>query len=144
MSGRPLGEIRASRRIVFSGLGALGVAAALAGCAGSDGGGSSTPKVASGSELASFDEIPVGGGIILTEQKIVITQPAAGEFKAFSAVCTHQGFTVTSVKDDTIRCDHHGSSYSASTGQVEGGPAAGPLAAVKITVDSADKKILAA
>ncbi|GAA3657255.1 hypothetical protein GCM10022237_16680 [Nocardioides ginsengisoli] len=142
MSGSPLGEIRASRRIVFSGLGALGVAAALAGCAGS--GGSSTPKVTVGTEFATFDEVPVGGGIILTVQKIVLTQPSAGEFKAFTAVCTHQGFTVTSVKDDTIRCDHHGSSYSASTGQVEGGPAPAPLSAVKITVDTAAKKILAA
>ena len=142
MSERPLGEIRASRRIVFSGLGALGVAAALAGCAGS--GGTSTPKVKAGAELATFDEVPVGGGIILADQKIVLTQPSAGEFKGFTAVCTHQGFTVTSVENDTIRCDHHGSTYSASTGKVEGGPAPAPLAAVKITVDTANKKILAA
>lgn len=143
MSERPLGEIRASRRIVFSGLGALGVAAALAGCAGT-GGASSTPKVTSGTELATFDEVPVGGGVVLTEQKIVLTQPTAGTFKGFTAVCTHQGLTVTSVSNDTIHCDHHGSSYSASTGQVEGGPAPAPLAAVKITVDQAAKKILAA
>lgn len=131
------------RRIVFSGLGALGVAAALAGCAGSgDDGGGSTPTVDAGAELASTSEVPVGGGIILTEQKLVITQPTEGEFKAFTAVCTHQGLLVTSVEDGTIKCANHGSSYSAESGEVEGGPAPSALASVEIEVQ--DDKIVAA
>lgn len=138
-----LGEVRASRRIVFSGLGALGVAAALAGCAGSDSdGGDAEPAVEAGAELATTSEIPVGGGIILTEQKIVITQPTEGDFQAFTAVCTHQGLLVTSVENGTILCDNHGSSYDATSGDPKGGPATGPLASVEITVD--DDKILAA
>lgn len=135
-----VGEVRASRRIVFSGLGALGVAAALAGCAGS-GDDTSDPEVASGAELASTAEIPVGGGIILTDEKLVITQPTEGDFQAFTAVCTHQGLLVTSVEDGTIRCANHGSSYDAASGDATGGPASGPLASVDITVD--DGKILA-
>lgn len=139
-----LGEVRTSRRIVFSGLGALGVAAALAGCAGSDGdsGSGDTPTVDAGAELATTSEIPVGGGIILTEQKIVITQPTEGDFQAFTAVCTHQGLLVTSVEDGTILCDNHGSSYDAASGDPKGGPATGPLAPVEITRDG--DKILAA
>ncbi|MEV5002316.1 Rieske (2Fe-2S) protein [Nocardioides sp. LML1-1-1.1] len=137
-----LGEVRANRRIVFSGLGALGVAAALAGCAGSDGGGSSKPSVAAGDELAATADVPVGGGVVLADQKIVLTQPVAGEFKAFTAVCTHQGLTVTSVKDGTILCAHHGSSYSAEDGAVEGGPAPSALAEVAVKVQG--DKILAA
>ncbi|WP_436699763.1 Rieske (2Fe-2S) protein [Nocardioides sp. BYT-33-1] len=138
-----IGDIRASRRIVFSGLGALGVAAALAGCAGDDGdGGSSAPKLTAGAELATTAEVPVGGGIVLADEKIVLTQPTAGTFLAFTAVCTHQSLLVTSVEDGTIRCANHGSSYSATTGEVEGGPAAGPLAAVDITVEG--DRILAA
>ncbi|WP_182376416.1 Rieske (2Fe-2S) protein [Nocardioides sp. WS12] len=129
-----------SRRIVFSGLGALGVAAALAGCAGS-GDDTSEPKVSSGAELATTAEVPVGGGIILTDEKIVITQPTEGDFLAFTAVCTHQGLLVTSVEDGTIHCANHGSSYDAANGDATGGPASGPLASVDITVE--DGKILA-
>lgn len=130
------------RRIVFSGLGALGVAAALAGCGGSDDDSTSTPTVDTGAELATTDEVPVGGGIILTEQKLVITQPTEGTFKAFTAVCTHQGLLVTSVEDGTIRCANHGSSYSVESGEVEGGPAPSALAPVEIDVQG--DRILAA
>ncbi|MCX6402299.1 MAG: Rieske (2Fe-2S) protein [Propionibacteriales bacterium] len=138
-----LGEVRTHRRIVFSGLGALGVAAALAGCAGSgDGDGDAGPAVDSGAELASKSEVPVGGGIILTEEKIVITQPTEGDFQAFTAVCTHQGLLVTSVEEGTIRCANHGSSYDAASGDATGGPASGPLAPVGITFDG--DRILAA
>ena len=132
-----LAEARAGRRIVFSGLGALGVAVALAGCAGGDGdsSGTSQPPVGAGTDLASTSEVPVGGGIILAEEKIVLTQPTEGTFEAFSAVCTHQGLLVTSVEDGTIHCANHGSAYSASTGAVEAGPAGSPLATVDITVE---------
>ncbi|GAA4825677.1 hypothetical protein GCM10025786_38010 [Nocardioides caeni] len=131
-----------SRRIVFSGLGALGVAAALAGCAGGDDGGDGGASVESGAELASTSEVPVGGGIVLADEGVVITQPTEGEFKAFTSTCTHEGRTVTSVDGDTIQCAHHGSSYSATTGAVQGGPAPEALATVEITVK--DGKILAA
>ncbi len=134
--GTRLGEVRANRRIVFSGLGALGIAAALAGCGGGDdGGGGGGTEVATGAELAGTSEVPVGGGLILADEKIVITQPTAGEFVAFSAVCTHQGLLVTSVDGDTIRCANHGTSYSAQTGEVEGGPAPSGLEKVEITVE---------
>ena len=124
-----------SRRIVFQGLGALGVAVALAGCGGDDGGGGSDAAPESGAALATVAEVPVGGGIILADEGIVITQPAEGEFKGFTAVCTHQGNTVTSVADGVIECSFHGSSFSAETGEVEGGPAPSPLAEVAIRVD---------
>lgn len=124
-----------SRRIVFSGLGAIGVAAALAGCGGGDSEEGSDPSVESGAELAATTEVPVGGGIVLTEERIVVTQPTEGEFRAFTAVCTHQSLLVTSVADGTIKCDNHGSSYSAETGEVAGGPAPSRLAAVEIKIE---------
>ncbi len=136
-------DLRATRRIVFQGLGALGVAAALAGCGGGggdDGGAAAAPEA--GASLAATADVPVGGGLILADQKIVLTQPTAGEFKAFTAVCTHQGNTVTSVEDGTIECSFHGSSYSAASGEVEGGPAPSALAPVAITVEG--DQILAA
>jgi Rieske Fe-S protein len=131
MGAAPPG-FRPTRRIVFHGLGAIGVAVALAGCAGDD---SESEPPASGTQLATVDEIPVGGGLILGDQKIVITQPTEGEFKAFTAVCTHAGNTVTSVEGGQIQCSFHGSTYSAETGAVEGGPAPSALAKVAIRVD---------
>lgn len=134
MSG--IGEIRANRRIVFHGLGALGVAVALAGCAGDDGdSGGSGDEVEAGAELTTTDQVPVGGGIVLTDRKVVVTQPTEGDFQAYTAVCTHQQLLVTSVEDGVIHCANHGSAYDAATGEVTQGPAPSALAAVEITVD---------
>ena len=73
-------------------------------------------------------------GVVLADKKVVVTQPAAGEFKAFSAVCTHQGCAVASVANGVIVCPCHNSQFSASDGSVKGGPAPAPLAAVAVTV----------
>ena len=131
-------------------------AAALAGCAryNSNNGGvagsqpaqSSSPPAAPASSspgaaapngppvLAKTADIPVGGGKILAGQKIVITQPQAGSFHAFTAVCTHQGCIVGSVAGGTINCPCHGSKFSIANGSVVNGPAASPLAPVSIKV----------
>ncbi len=84
--------------------------------------------------LASTADIPVGGGKILADKKIVITQPKAGSFDAFTAVCTHQGCIVGTVTGGTINCPCHGSTFSISDGSVVNGPAASPLAPVSIKV----------
>lgn len=146
------------RRIFFQGLGSLGAAAALAGCAGENGnggsagdnttgstGGASTgggdsggSAGATGTVLATTDEVPVGGGVVLSEQQIVVTQPSEGEFKAFTAVCTHAQCVVSEPADGTIPCDCHGSRYDAATGEVTGGPAPAPLSEVAITVQGGE------
>jgi Rieske Fe-S protein len=84
--------------------------------------------------LARTADIPIGGGKILTDKKIVITQPQAGSFHAFTAVCTHQGCTVDSVAGGTINCPCHGSRFSIANGSVVNGPATSPLAPVSIKV----------
>jgi len=78
--------------------------------------------------------VPVGGGIVLSDERVVITQPTAGEFHAFTAVCTHAQCLVTAVSDGTINCPCHGSQYAIEDGSVVGGPAPAPLAEVEITV----------
>jgi Rieske Fe-S protein len=123
-----------SRRIVFQGLGALGTAVALAGCGSDDGDGDEATTPDAGAELASTTEVPVGGGLILAEQRIVITQPTEGDFKAFSAVCTHQQCVVSEVTE-TIDCTCHGSMFSIEDGSVQGGPAPSPLEEVTIEVE---------
>ncbi len=131
----------ASRRVML----ACACATALAGCArysssgGIDGGqpapGSPEPAGSDGSGvLATTSEIPVGGGKILTTQKIVITQPQAGSFDAFTAVCTHLGCIVNTVTAGTIDCPCHGSKFSISDGSVVNGPATAPLARISIKV----------
>jgi Rieske Fe-S protein len=84
--------------------------------------------------LASTADIPVGGGKIFASQKLVVTQPKAGTFKAFSNVCTHQGCAVTSVSNGTIICPCHGSTFDVADGSVVDGPARTALAAKKIKV----------
>ena len=73
--------------------------------------------------LTTTSEIPVGGGTIFADEQVVVTQPTEGEFKAFTAVCTHQGCHVSSVSDGTINCACHGSQFSIDDGSVEPGPA---------------------
>ena len=84
--------------------------------------------------LAKTSDVPVGGGTILADKKIVITQPQSGTFHAFTAVCTHAGCTVTSVSGGTINCPCHGSRFNIASGAVVNGPAASPLAPVNIQV----------
>lgn len=92
------------------------------------------PPPPPGDALAETSEIPVGGGTIFKEEKVVVTQPTAGEFKAFSAICTHQGCTVGKVENGTIDCPCHGSKFRIADGSVAAGPATRPLPAEQITV----------
>ncbi|MFI9825242.1 Rieske (2Fe-2S) protein [Streptomyces sp. NPDC052013] len=94
-----------------------------------------TPGSPAGKTLAPTSNIPVGGGLIIAEEKIVVTQPEPGKFKAFSAVCTHAGCAVASVDNGTINCPCHGSKFHITDGGVARGPATSPLPAVQIAVD---------
>ncbi|MEU8764229.1 Rieske (2Fe-2S) protein [Streptomyces sp. NPDC048659] len=151
------------RRAVVSAAGGAGLVAALAACGGKasegpndtvgpDGGtggaggkgdtggadASAGPDATGGVSqtppLAKTGDIPVGGGKVLADRGVVITQPKAGEFKAFSARCTHAGCTVASVADGVIVCPCHQSRFDASDGSVKGGPAPSPLEPTPIEV----------
>jgi Rieske Fe-S protein len=128
------------RRAVIRGAGAVGVGvvgvATLVACGGT-GDTAGTASSAAGSaagEVIKAADIPVGGGKVFDAAKVVVTQPKAGEFKAFSAICTHKGCTVAGVANGTITCPCHGSTYDAATGQVTGGPAPAPLPGKTVTV----------
>jgi Rieske Fe-S protein len=74
----------------------------------------------------------------LAGESIVLTQPTEGTFKAFSAICTHNGCVVATVADGTINCPCHGSKYSVDDGSVVGGPAPSPLPEIAITVENGE------
>ena len=91
-----------------------------------------------GRRLVPLADVPVGGGVVLTGESLVVTRPAPDDVHAFSAVCTHQGCTVDTVADGTIDCPCHGSRFDAATGAVRHGPAARPLAPVPVAVRSGE------
>lgn len=135
-----------SRRNALAGAATVGIGLPLlAACGGGSGttandttGTTSSGSTSSGAPkpepLATTTDIPVGGGTVFADQKVVVTQPAAGDFKGFTAICTHQGCTVANVEGGTINCPCHGSKFSIEDGAVEGGPAPSPLAEVQLKV----------
>lgn len=136
-----------TRRAVLGGVAAVGAGAVLAACGGDtasdtgNGGSSGSDRGGSGGDapadgvLGTTDKVPVGGGTVFQDAKVVVTQPTEGDFKAFTAVCTHSGCTVASVDGDTIQCNCHGSQYSATDGSVTRGPAPEALGAKKVEID---------
>ena len=161
MTQEPQTDSLATRRGVLAGVGLVGLAGAITACGGgsssSQAGGAGTTQAAPAASVSSStagssasagggaagaltttSDIPVGSGKIFTSQQVVVTQPVSGEFKAFSAVCTHMGCIVNQISDGTIDCPCHGSQYSIKTGDVVGGPAPKPLPAkqIKVTGDS--------
>lgn len=142
-----------ARRTVVAAASGAGVAAVLTACGGSDspagsvgdapagsgttgaataGGGSGSGSGSGGKVLAKTADIPEGGGKVFGD--VVVTQPKAGEFKAFSSKCTHAGCAVKDVAEGIINCPCHGSKFDAADGSVKAGPATTPLAAAPITV----------
>ena len=121
-------------------LGALGAAGtvgvpALAACGEEE---VSAPSGAPGEVIVATSEVPVGGGVILDERKVVVTQPSEGEFRAFSSICTHQGCAVTKVEDEAIVCACHMSLFAIADGAVLDGPADRPLPEVEVVVEGPD------
>ena len=149
MTQEPQTDSLATRRGVLAGVGLVGLAGVITACGA--GGSSSVPaestaassaaassaaasSAAAANALAATSAIPVGSGTVFSGPKVVVTQPTAGEFKAFSAVCTHMGCIVSQVSNGTIDCPCHGSQYNMTTGAVVAGPAPSPLPAAQIKV----------
>ncbi|MET3987831.1 Rieske (2Fe-2S) protein [Streptomyces sp. PvR034] len=104
---------------------------------------SSAEGGATGKALLKASAVPVGGGTVLKDEKLVVTQPTAGSYRCFTAVCTHQGCVVNKVENGTIDCPCHGSKFQVADGSVAHGPATRPLAEKKIVVSAAGEISLA-
>lgn len=155
-----------TRRAVLTGALAVGAIPILAACggnsgdagasdgvAGTDSGGASGDQSSSGQSdggsgggkpvvLAAVADVPEGGGVVLGDEEVVLTQPSEGQFRCFSAICTHQGCPVSGVANGTINCPCHGSMFDIDTGEVLAGPAPSPLPEKPIIVSG--KEILLA
>jgi Rieske Fe-S protein len=129
-----------SRRTLLRGAAVAGAAVPfLAACAGGGNSGDNTSsETKKGQVLAKTSQVPEGGGIIVGDAGVVITQPSAGEFKGFSNICTHLGCQLAGVDQGTINCDCHGSMFSIEDGSVVNGPAQKPLPTKKIAVKGAN------
>ena len=131
-----------SRRVALRGAAVAGIGLPVLAACGEDA--ESTGSTADSSTSAASEpsgggftttaDIPEGGGAIFEDEGVVVTQPAAGEFKGFSNICTHKGCPVSEVTD-TINCACHGSMFSIEDGSPQGGPAASALSEVALTVD---------
>lgn len=143
--------VRLPRRKVLAAGGVVAVGGVLVACGGSESAapsedvtqeeaavaeevGEAEVQADTGEQLAAVSEVPVEGGVVISEPPVVVVQPTDGDIKAFSAVCPHQGCLVASVEANEILCPCHGSLFSAEDGAVLAGPASSGLPAVAVRV----------
>ena len=91
--------------------------------------------------FARTSDIPLGGGTVFKDLRVIVTQPSPGEFRGFGIVCTHDGCELDRVSDGTINCPCHGSRYAVADGSVVRGPARTGLRKEKVAVDG-DRVVL--
>jgi nitrite reductase/ring-hydroxylating ferredoxin subunit len=146
-------KITTSRRSVLRGAGIAVAAGATVSACGQDDpapsaaptSSAATPTGASGgsggASLGAAAEVPVGGGKIYADAKVVVTQPEKGTFKAFSTRCPHAGCAVSALAGRTITCPCHGSAFSIADGSPTQGPATEPLEGKTVTVEGGNLSI---
>ena len=80
-------------------------------------------NVAAGSTLAT----PGAAALVQTTNgSFLVARTAPDSFTALTAVCTHEGCTVSGFQNQTYVCPCHGSTFTTS-GSVVAGPASRPL-----------------
>jgi nitrite reductase/ring-hydroxylating ferredoxin subunit len=101
------------------------------------------PAKPSGTLLGMTSQVPVGGGVVFASHHVVVTQPNAGTYKAFSSVCTHAGCQCDSVASGMISCPCHGAAFSISDGSALQGPTQTPLPTRTVTVTNGEIRLQA-
>ncbi|MEU2433380.1 Rieske (2Fe-2S) protein [Streptomyces sp. NPDC007861] len=132
MSGQP-----AARRTVLKGVALAGAAGLGAAACSTESklGHAQVPTPTAPVDLGAADAVPVGGTRLYREQRLVVYRPAEGEYRAFSAQCTHAGCVLDTVEGTEGNCPCHGSRFDVTTGEAVRGPATVPLPEVPVTVE---------
>lgn len=115
-----------SRRTLLRGVALAGLAGPVLAACGGGGDNNTASEAKRGQVLAKTSDVPKGGGIILDDVGIVVTQPTAGTFEGFTNICTHQQCQLDNVSDGTINCICHGSEFSIKDGTPVQGPNGDP------------------
>lgn len=116
---------------------AAGAASGVAGLAGC----SSPEHKTTGPAEVKASEVPVGSAKIIEGSNFVVSQPTAGEFKAFTRMCPHAGCDVEKVEKAELICPCHDSRFSAADGSVLSGPAQAGLGKAVATVEGDTIKV---
>ena len=125
------------RRTVLQAGGALAAGGFTVSACGAGSTPQSAPTTVVTGPVGTPDQVPVGGGVIFPKAAVVVTQPAQGQFRAFSTRCPHQGCAVASVSDGFIVCPCHNSRFAVATGEpTPDSPAQQPLAPRQVAVES--------
>ncbi|GCD46635.1 Rieske 2Fe-2S domain-containing protein [Streptomyces chrestomyceticus] len=124
-----------ARRTVLRGAALVG--AAGFGVAACSGGGSdeSSATPAEPVALGAAAEVPVGGAKLYRESRLLVSQPEKGQYKCFSAKCTHAGCVLDKIERNQGNCPCHGSRFDVTTGKVIQGPASKPLPEVPVKAE---------
>ena len=97
-----------------------------------------------GRHIAAASDVPTGRALQFTDSNgdpAWLLHEPNGDFRAFSAICTHAGCAV-SLSGGEFVCPCHGGRYSAADGSVLGGPPPSPLPPLDIKVVDGDVRLL--
>ncbi|MEV7415063.1 Rieske (2Fe-2S) protein [Streptomyces sp. NPDC089919] len=130
----------AARRTVLKGAaavaGAAGAGLTATACSTESEAGNGDTKFEEPVDLGAAADVPVGGAKLYREQRLLVSCPAKGQYKAFSATCTHRGCVLDKIEDGQGNCPCHGSRFDVNTGKVLDGPAPSPLPSVPLKVEN--------
>jgi Rieske Fe-S protein len=85
--------------------------------------------------VTRLEQVPVGGGLVLAAEQVVLTRPDDATLLAFDTLCPHAGCRVKAVAAGMISCFCHGSRFRIADGSVAGGPSPSGLTPRTVTVD---------
>jgi Rieske Fe-S protein len=130
------------RRVVLGSSLAIGAAAALTACGGSNGPQDVPEATGQATEATTTKDLPVGGSasVDVAGHNYLLYRKDASTVYAYSSVCTHQGCQVGLGSTD-FKCPCHGSEFSHEDGSRVAGPAKKALTRFAAAIDG-DKVLI--
>jgi nitrite reductase/ring-hydroxylating ferredoxin subunit len=92
--------------------------------------------------VAAASDIPVGGGKVYPDKRIVVARPSANMYRGYRADCTYKPCALSTLQDGLVVCPCHGCRYALADGSPRKGPATRPLTEALITVDAGMIRLL--